>query len=108
MKPFKPLKPYTISTVPSRLERFADVLLAVVLGVALAFGLFVYFSWFPLTPWKPKMLISKKTIVFKTVGIKTVVVTKSLFYARMQKAKGARVYGPYHNDLIYIHQIKAL
>ena len=43
-KPFKPLKPYTIATVPSRLERFADVLLAVVLGVAIAFGLFVYVS----------------------------------------------------------------
>ena len=40
----KPIKPYTITTVPSRLERFADVLLAVVLGVLIAFGLFVYFS----------------------------------------------------------------
>ena len=40
----KPLKPYTITTVPSRLERFADVLLAVVLGVLIAFGLFVYVS----------------------------------------------------------------
>jgi len=54
------------------------------------------------------MIVSKKTIVFKTVGIKTITVTKSLFYAQMQKAKGARVYGPYHNDLIYIHQIKVL
>ena len=38
------MKPYTITTVPSRLERFADVLLAVVLGVLIAFGLFVYVS----------------------------------------------------------------
>ena len=38
------MKPYTITTVPSRLERFADVLLAVVLGTLIAFGLFVYFS----------------------------------------------------------------
>ena len=38
------MKPYTITTVPSRLERFADILLAVVLGTLIAIGLFVYFS----------------------------------------------------------------
>lgn len=38
------MKPYTITTVPSRLERFADVLLAVVLGIGIAFGLFIYVS----------------------------------------------------------------
>lgn len=54
------------------------------------------------------MIISKKPARIVVNGVKTVTVTKSLFYARMQRAKGARVYGPYHNDNIYIHQIKPL
>lgn len=40
----KPLKPYTITTTPSRFERFLDAILAVIIGIGIAFGLFVYFS----------------------------------------------------------------
>jgi len=52
------------------------------------------------------MIISKKSTVIKAPAIKTVTATKSMFYAKMQHAKGARVYGPYHNDMIYIHTTK--
>ena len=52
------------------------------------------------------MIVSKKSTVIKAPAIKTVTATKSMFYAKMQHAKGARVYGPYHNDLIYIHTTK--
>lgn len=47
-------KPHSIPTKPSRLEIIADYALAIVLGVAIAFGLFVYVSWFSvfLTPLK--------------------------------------------------------
>lgn len=37
-------KPHSIPTKPSRLETIADYALAIVLGVAIAFGLFVYVS----------------------------------------------------------------
>jgi hypothetical protein len=38
------MKPYIITTKPSIYERLADGLLAIALGVFIAFGLFVYFS----------------------------------------------------------------
>ena len=37
-------KPNSIPTKPTRLETIADYALVIVLGVALAFGLFVYVS----------------------------------------------------------------
>lgn len=99
-----------IPTKPTRLETIADYALAIVLGLSIAFGLFVYVSWFLVFIKNPlerfPMIISKKSTVIKAPAIKTVAVTKSLFYAKMQKAKGARVYGPYHNDCIYIHTTK--
>lgn len=49
------------------------------------------------------MIVSKKSTVIKAHAIKTIAATKSVFYAKMQRAKGAKVYGPYHNDMIYIH-----
>jgi hypothetical protein len=38
------MKPYIITTKPSIYEKLADYVLAFGLGVAIAFGLFVYFS----------------------------------------------------------------
>lgn len=44
-------KPNSIPTKPARWETLADYALAIVLGLSIAFGLYVYVSWF-LTPWK--------------------------------------------------------
>ena len=52
------------------------------------------------------MIIKKSTIKIMSVATKTVIKTESTFYARMMRAQGARVYGPYHNGAIYVHSVR--
>jgi hypothetical protein len=56
------------------------------------------------------MIVSTRKVtvtkIVVTKAVRTVIATKSLFYANMMKAQGNRVYGPYHNDMIYIHRMK--